>query len=110
VDATHPACDADPACGWIRRGATAVRKSNHGRVTVTLNGALSWPAREVLTREAAKITGPEMVALFEQIATRYPLAKTITLVLDNATDNRAAVVREWLDTPGCRIRLVYVPP
>jgi transposase len=64
----------------------------------------------VLSREAAKIIGREMVALFEQIAARYPLAKTITLVLDNATSNRAAVVREWLDTPGCRIRLVYLPP
>jgi transposase len=45
VDATHAACDADPAWGWIRRGATAVRKSNHGRVTVTLNGALMRPVR-----------------------------------------------------------------
>ncbi len=59
VDATHPAYDAHPACGWVRRGGTAVLKSNHGRVTMTLNGALSWPAREVITREAPLITGPE---------------------------------------------------
>ena len=110
VDATHPAYDAHPACGWIRRGETRTPKSNHGRVNVTVNGALSWPAREVLTREAGKITGPEMVAFFEEIAARYPAAEAITLVLDNATYNRAAVVREWLATPGCRVRLVYLPP
>lgn len=110
VDATHPAYDAHPASGWIRRGERAVLPSNHGRVNVTLNGALSWPAREVITREAKKITGPEMVAFFAQIEARYPAARTITLIADNATYNRAAVVREWLARPGCRVRVVYLPP
>ena len=110
VDATHPAYDAHPASGWIRRGERAVLPSNHGRVNVTLNGALSWPAREVITREAAKITGPEMAAFFAQIEARYPAARRITLIADNATYNRAAVVREWLGRPGCRVRVVYLPP
>ncbi len=110
VDATHPAYDAHPAQGWIRRGERAVLPSNHGRVNVTLNGALSWPAREVITREATKITGPEMVAFFAQIEVRYPAARRITLVADNATYNRAAVVREWLARPDCRVRVVYLPP
>ena len=110
VDATHPAYDAHPASGWIRRGERAVLPSNHGRVNVTLNGALSWPAREVITREAAKITGPEMAAFFAQIEARYPAARRITLIADNATYNRAAVVREWLARPGCRVRVVHLPP
>jgi transposase len=110
VDATHPAYDAHPAQGWIRRGERAVLPSNHGRVNVTLNGALSWPAREVITREATKITGPEMVAFFAQIEARYPVARAITLIADNATYNRAAFVREWLTRPGCRVRIVYLPP
>jgi transposase len=41
---------------------------------------------------------------------RYPLAHSITLIADNATDNRAAVVRDWLAREGCRVRLVYLPP
>ncbi len=110
VDATHPAYDAHPAQGWIRRGEPAVLPSNHGRVNVTLNGALSWPAREVITREATKITGPEMAAFFAQIEARYPAARRITLIADNATYNRAAVLREWLARPGCRVRVVYLPP
>jgi len=110
VDATHPAYDAHPAQGWIRRGERAVLPSNHGRVNVTLNGALSWPAREVITREATKITGPEMVSFFAQIEARYPAARTITLIADNATYNRATVVREWLARPRCRVRIVYLPP
>jgi len=110
VDATHPAYDAHPAQGWIRRGERAVLPSNHGRVNVTLNGAFSWPAREVITREATNITGPEMVSFFAQIEARYPAARTITLIADNATYNRAAAVREWLARPGCRMRVVYLPP
>jgi transposase len=110
VDATHPAYDAHPASGWIRRGERATLPSKHGRVNATLNGALSWPAREVITREAKKITGPEMVAFFAEIEARYPAARTITLIADNATCNRAAVVREWLARPGCRMRVVCLPP
>ena len=71
-------------------------------MNVTLKGALSWPAREVLTREAAKITGIEMVAFFAEVEARYPAARRITLVADNATYNRAAVVREWLARPDRR--------
>lgn len=110
VDATHPAYDAHPASGWIRRGERAVLPSNHGRVNVTLNGALSWPARDVITREATKITGPEMAAFFAQIEACYPAARTITVIADNATYNRAAVVREWLARDDCRVRVVYLPP
>ena len=110
VDATHPAYDAHPAQGWIRRGERAVLPSNHGRVNVTLNGALSWPAREVITREAVKITGPEMAAFFAQIEACRPDARRITLIADNATYNRAAVVREWLARDGRRVRVAYLPP
>jgi transposase len=110
VDATHPAYDAHPACGWIRKGETRVLKSNHGRATVTLNGALSWPGREMVRREANKITAAEMIALFQDLEKRHPTATTINVVLDNATYNRAAAVREWLAGEECRTRLVYLPP
>ena len=110
VDATHPAYDAHPACGWMRRGETRVLRSNHGRVNVTLNGALSWPGRDVVTREANKITASEMIALFEQLAARHPSATAINVVIDNATYNRAAAVREWVAGTGGRVRLVYLPP
>lgn len=71
--------------------------------------------REAITREAPLITGAEMIAFFQQIAERYPTARTITLVLDNATYNRAKLVRaklvrEWLARPECRVRLIYLPP
>jgi len=64
----------------------------------------------VITREATKIAGPEMAGFFAQIEARCPTAHRITLIADNATNNRAAVVREWLARPGCRVRVVHLPP
>ena len=110
VDATHPAYDAHPAQAWLRRGGTRELRSNHGRANVTLNGALHWPSRAVVTREAGKITAAEMIALFEDLARRHPTASAVNVVLDNATYNRAIAVREWLATPGCTVRLVFLPP
>ncbi|MCW3473281.1 IS630 family transposase [Limobrevibacterium gyesilva] len=110
VDATHPAYDAHPACGWIRKGETRVLKSNHGRANVTLNGALSWPAREVVHRAASKITAAEMIALFQDLQARHPTAIAVNVIVDNATYNRAAAVREWLAGADCRVRLVYLQP
>jgi hypothetical protein len=109
VDATHPAYDAHPACGWIRRGETRTLKSNHGRTNVTLNGALSWPGREVVHRQADKITAVEMIALFADLQARHPTATAITVILDNATYNCAAALREWVAAQGCKIQLVYLP-
>jgi transposase len=110
ADATHPSYDAHPACGWIRKGETRVLKSNHGRTRVTLNGAMSWPEREVVRREAKTITAAEMIALFQDLEARHPTATAISVVLDNAKYNRAAAVKEWLAREGCRIRLIYLPP
>ena len=77
---------------------------------MTLNGAWSWPDRQVVKHEAERITGAEMIALFEDLAQRHPTPEVISVVLDNATYNRAAAVREWLAQPGCRVRLHDLPP
>jgi transposase len=109
-DGMHPAYKGHPAYGWIRRGEDRELKSNHGRVNVNINGALSWPGREVVHLEAETITSEAMIALFDRLAARHPAAETINLVLDNASYNRSAAVKAYLARDGCRIRLVYLPP
>ncbi len=109
VDASHPAYTGHPACGWIKKGQTRELKSNHGRVNVTINAALSWPAREVVRREAGKITSAAMIELFEDLAARHPTATAITVVLDNASYNHSREIRAYFDRPGCRVRPVYLP-
>jgi transposase len=110
VDGMHPSYTAHPGFGWIRRGVTRELKSNHGRVNVNINGALSWPDREVVHLEAEKITSEAMIALFGTLAARHPTATAINVVLDNASYNRSAAVKEYLASEGCRIQLVFLPP
>jgi len=109
VDGMHPSYTAHPGFGWIRRGVTRELKSNHGRVNVNINGALSWPDREVVHLEAEKITSEAMIALFETLAARHPTATAINVVLDNASYNRSAAVKAYLAEQGCRIQLVCRP-
>jgi transposase len=109
TDAAHPAYTAHPGYGWIRKGETRELNSNHGRVRVNINGALSWPDRQVVHRTAEKITSAAMIALFEDLQARHPTASAIWVVLDNARYNHSIALRTWLAGEGCRIRPVYLP-
>lgn len=109
VDGMHPAYTGHPAFGWIRRGFDRELKSNHGRVNVNINGALSWPDRTVVHLEAEKITSEAMITLFDRLAARHSMAATIEVVLDNASYHRSAAIKAYLARDGCRIRLVYLP-
>ena len=109
VDATHPSYTAHPGYGWIRKGQTRELKSNHGRVNVNINGALGWPDREVVYREAEKITSAEMIKLFKGLQARHPTATAIRVVLDNARYNHSAEIKAYIAAEGCRIEPVYLP-
>jgi transposase len=109
VDGMHPAYSGHPAFGWIKRGCRQELASNHGRVNVTIDGALSWPERDVVRLEAEKITSAAMISLFERLEALNPSASAIDVVLDNASYNRSAAIKEWLARDGCRVRLVYLP-
>ena len=109
VDGCHPSYTGRPAHGWIRRGATVELKSNHGRTRINVNGALSWPERTLVHREEERITSAAMIRLFEDLEARHPQAREIAIVLDNARYNRSRELKAWLDRPGGRIRLVYLP-
>jgi transposase len=109
VDATHPSYTAHPSHGWIRKGQTRELKSNHGRVNVNINGALRWPEREVVHREAGKITSAAMIELFDDLQARHPAATAIGVVLDNARYNHSKEIKAYISGEGCRIKLVYLP-
>ncbi len=109
VDGMHPAHKGHPAFGWIKRGVSCELKSNHGRVNVNINGALSWPDREVVHHQAAKITSEAMIELFNSLAARHPTASAIRVVLDNASYNRSATIKSYIAAESCRIKLVYLP-
>ena len=109
VDAAHPSYTAHPSQRWIRKGETRELKSNHGRVNVNINGALSWPDRDIVHRKADKITSAEMIKLFDDLQARHPTATAISVVLDNARYNHSAEIKAYIRGEECRIKLVYLP-
>jgi transposase len=109
VDGTHPSYTAHAAYGWIRKGETRELKSNHGRSNISINGALSWPGREFVHRQAGRITSAEMILLFEDLQARHPTATAIRVVLDNARYNHSKELKAWLACDDCRIEAVYLP-
>ena len=110
ADGTHPSYTAHAAHGWIRKGETRELKSNHGRTNININGALRWPDRDLVHRQAERITSAEMILLFKDLQERHPLARVIRVVLDNARYNHSREVKAWLACDDCRIELVYLPP
>lgn len=84
-------------------------KSNHGRVNVSINGALSWPNRTVVHRQAEKITSAELIKLIDNLQQLHPSATAISVVLDNARYNHSGELNGYLSADGCRIGLVYLP-
>lgn len=109
IDATHPSYTAHPGYGWIRKGESRELKSNHGRVNVNINGALSWPERGFVHRQAEKITSAEMIKLLDDLQARHPTATAIRAVMDNARYNHSREIRAYLACDGCRIEPVYLP-
>jgi DDE superfamily endonuclease len=95
--------------GLDPQGSDRELKSNHGRVNVNINGALSWPDRAVVHREAARITRAEMILLFNDLQARHPTQTAINVVLDNARYNHSAEIKAYLACDECRIKLVYLP-
>lgn len=109
VDGTHPTHTAHPVHDWMRQGQTRELPGNHGRTSININGALSWPDRTLVWLPAEKITSLAMIEPFERLQALDRTATAISLVIDNARHNHSAEVKAYLERPGCRIRLVYLP-
>jgi hypothetical protein len=96
ADGTHSSYTAHSACGWIRKGETRELKSNHGGSNASTNGALSWPVREFVHRQAGRIITAAMIVLFEDLQARHSTVTAIHVVLDNPRYNHSKELKAWL--------------
>jgi len=78
-------------------------------VNVNINGALRWPDRAFVHREAEKITSAEMIKLFDDLQALHATSTAISVVLDNARYNHSKEIKAYISGEGCRIKLVYLP-
>jgi len=108
VDAVHPEHNALAAYGWIKRGQKREVKTNSGRQRLNLHGAINAESYKVTVIESETVNTDSTIRLFEVLDQKYPLAKEIILILDNAKYHYSREVQDNLkDHP--RIRLVFLP-
>ena len=109
ADAVHPAHAARPAGCWAPKGETLAIKQTSGRQRINIHGAIDLETGETRMIEALTIDAASTIRLLESIELAWPLMVFIHVCLDNARYHHAQLVREWLERPGCRIKLRFVP-
>ena len=103
ADACHPRHDSIPARGWIRRGVEKELKSNGGRRRVNIHGAVDIDTMETTTDFAKIIDAESSFRLFKKLAAKYPNAKKIHVIVDNAFSTTNTTTRSKTFYPRAKI-------
>ena len=109
VDAVHPEYQSRPAHGWVKKGDKVALKRTSGRQRVNLHGALNLENFHCPLVEAERINAASTIALFEKLEASNPDKRRIHVFADNARYHHAVLVRQWLERPNCRIKVIFQP-
>lgn len=109
VDAVHPEHNTMAAYGWMKRGCKRHLKTNSGRQRINFHGAINIETMQVTVIESKTIDADATIELFETLNQKYPLAKKLHIVLDNARYHYSIKVKEYLQE-NPRFNLVFLPP
>ena len=109
-DAVHPTHQSRPAHGWFPRGRKTAIRASSGRQRLNIQGALDLETFRFTFVEAEKINADTTRQLLEKLEVANPSMTTIHVFLDNARYHHAKVLQPWLNAPGRRIRLHFLPP
>jgi transposase len=96
ADACHPQHNSVPAYGWIRRGKDKHLKSNGGRKRVNIHGAVDIDTMDITTDFTKSVNKESSLRLFKKIERKYPKAKQIHIIVDNASYYIARWLKEQL--------------
>lgn len=108
LDGVHPTHNVRAAHGWIKAGVTKQVMSNTGRCRLNINGAYNNRTQEVIYRNEQTINAKSTAMLILDIMNKYPRAKKVHLILDNAKYNRANLIKIF--ESHSKINLIYLPP
>ena len=109
VDAVHPTHQAKPSGRWLPRGQRCALPAASGRDRLNLHGAIDLETGLTRIMDVQTVDAASAIALFEALERAYPAMRRIHVFLDNARYHHARAVRDWLQQPGRRIVLHFVP-
>lgn len=108
MDGVHPQHNSKPAYGWFQKGEEIPLRTNSGRKRLNINGALNANSLEVITVESDSVNAQSTLELFKKLEAKYPNAKRIVGICDNARYYRSKLVSEYLE--NSKIELKFLPP
>ena len=109
ADAVHPTHEARPAGCWAPKDTKIALEGTSGRQRLNLHGAIDLETGATRMIEVTTVDAASTIALLMAIVMMYPTKRLIHVFLDNARYHHAVLVEEWLASPGCRIKLHFVP-
>ena len=109
VDAVHPTHQAKPAGRWMPRGQRCALPAASGRDRLNLHGAIDLETGQTRIMDVQTVDAASTIALFEALERSNSTMSRIHVFLDNARYHHAKVVQGWLQQPGRRIVLHFVP-
>ena len=110
VDAVHPTHQAKPAGRWLPRGQRCALDVTSGRERLNLHGAIDLETGQTRIKEVQTVDAQSSIDLFASLERAYSTMSRIHVFLDNARYHHARAVQDWLQQPGRRIVLHFVPP
>jgi transposase len=110
VDAVHPTHQAQAAGRWLPRGQRCAFDVTTGRDRLNLHGAIDLETGLTRIKEVQTVDAQSSIDLFASLERAYSTMSRIHVFLDNARYHHARAVQDWLQQPGRRIVLHFVPP
>lgn len=111
ADAVHPEHQSRPAKGWAKRDNQVITvKSNSGRKRMNIHGAFNLETGDFIHVCPDMANAESTLSLLQALEAKYPKKRCIHLFLDNARYHHANLVKDWLARPGCRIKMLFLPP
>ena len=108
-DAVHPEHQSRPAHGWFLRDAQPAMAATSGRKRLNIHGVLNLETFQFQFVETEKINAESTRQLLQKLESTYPFKRAIHLFLDNARYHHAKILQPWLDAPGRRVKLHFLP-
>jgi transposase len=109
VDAVHPTHQSKPAGRWLPHGQRCALPATSGRDRLNLHGAIDLETGQTRIMDVETVDAQSTIALFEALERSHSTMSRIHVFLDNARYHHAKVVQDWMQLPGRRIVLHFVP-
>ena len=108
-DAVHPTHQARPVACWAPKGVKIALEQTTGRQNLNIHGTIDLETGRTVMLEAGDVDANSTIRLLEALQNAYPGKRCIHLFVDNARYHYAKSVRDWLEAPGRRVKMHFIP-